>query len=116
MVRGSVRVENVTRENRHEYFRLVCCVVFCVWYYIGIGFDERKNEMSFMNFEALSNSIDFNVDSVYDVFVYFVDIASDCLMEFRYVDCIDAYGIMDVLNDGVFYVPGSVCLGYRINR
>lgn len=72
--------------------------------------------MSFMNFEALSNSIDFNVNSVYDVFVYFVDIASDCLMEFRYVDCIDAYGIMDVHNDGVFYVPGAVCLGYRINR
>lgn len=72
--------------------------------------------MSFMNFEALSNSIDFNVNSVYDVFVYFVDIASDCLMELRYVDCIDAYGIMDVFNDGVFYVPGVVCLGYRINR
>ena len=72
--------------------------------------------MSFMNFEALSNSIDFNVNSVYDVFVYFVDIASDNLMEFRYVDCIGAYGIMDVLNDGVFYVPGAVCLGYRINR
>lgn len=72
--------------------------------------------MSFMNFEALSNSIDFNVNSVYNVFVYFVDIASDCLMELRYVDCIDAYGIMDVINDGVFYVPGMVCLGYRINR
>lgn len=72
--------------------------------------------MSFMNFEALSNSIDFNVNSVYDVFVYFVDIASDCLIELRYVDCIDAYGIMDVFNDGVFYVPGMVCLGYRINR
>lgn len=72
--------------------------------------------MSFMNFEALSNSIDFNVNSVYDVFVYFVDIASDCLMELRYVDCVDAYGIMDVTNDGVFYVPGMVCLGYRINR
>lgn len=64
--------------------------------------------MSFMNLKALSNSIDFNVNSVYDVFVYFVDIASDCLMELRYVDCID---------DGVFYVPGgAVCLGYRINR
>ena len=72
--------------------------------------------MSFMNFEALSNSIDFTVNSVYDVFVYFVDIASDCLMELRYVDCIDACGIMDVFNDGVFYVPGMVCLGYRINR
>ena len=45
MVRGSVRVENVTHGNRHEYFRLVWCVVFCVRYYIGIGFDERKKFM-----------------------------------------------------------------------
>lgn len=72
--------------------------------------------MSFMNFKALANSIDFNVNSVYDVFVYFVDIASDCLMEFRYVDCVAAYGVLDVLDAGVFYVPGAVCLGYRINR
>lgn len=72
--------------------------------------------MSFMNFEALSNSIDFNVNSIYDVLVYFVDIASDCLMELRFVDCIDAYGFKDVLGDGVFYVPGAVCLGYRIDR
>lgn len=72
--------------------------------------------MSFMNFKALSNSNDFNVDSIYDVLVYFVDIASDCLMEIRFVDCIDAYGFRDVLDDGVFYVPGAVCLGYRINR
>lgn len=72
--------------------------------------------MSFMNFKALSNSIDFNINSIYDVFVYFVDIASDCLMEFRLVDCIDAYGFRDVLDTGVFYVPGAVCLGYRVNR
>lgn len=72
--------------------------------------------MSFMNFNALSNSIDFNVDSIYDVFVYFVDIASDCLMEIRFVDCVDVYGVWDVLEDGVFYIPGAVCLGYRINR
>lgn len=72
--------------------------------------------MSFMNFNALSNSIDFNVDSIYDVFVYFVDIASDCLMEFRYIDCVDVYGLWDVFDDGVFYIPGAVCLGYRINR
>ena len=73
-------------------------------------------KMSFMNIEALSNSIDFNVNSIYDVFVYFVDIASDCLIETRFVDCIDAYGLRDVLDDGVFYVPGTICLGYRINR
>lgn len=73
-------------------------------------------KMSFMNIEALSDSIDFNVNSIYDVFVYFVDIASDCLIETRFVDCIDAYGLRDVLDDGVFYVPGAVCLGYRINR
>lgn len=72
--------------------------------------------MSFMNFKALTNSIDFNVDSINAVFVYFVDIASDCLMEFRLVDCIDMYGFRDVLDDGVFYVPGAVCLGYRVNR
>lgn len=72
--------------------------------------------MSFMNFKALTNSIDFNVDSINAVFVYFVDIASDCLMEFRFVDCIDTYGFRDVLDAGVFYVPGAVCLGYRINR
>lgn len=72
--------------------------------------------MSFMNFKALSNSIDFNVNSINDVFVYFVDIASDCLMEFRFIDCVAAYGVWDVLHDGVFYVPGAVCLGYRINR
>lgn len=72
--------------------------------------------MSFMNFKALLNSIDFNVDSIYDVFVYFVDIASDCLLETRFVDCIDAYGFRDVFSDGVFYVPGALCLGYRINR
>lgn len=68
--------------------------------------------MSFMNLKALINSIDFNGNSIYDVFVYFVDIASDCLMEFRFVDCIDAYRFVD----GVFYVPGAVCLGYRVNR
>lgn len=72
--------------------------------------------MSFMNFKALSNSIDFNGNSIYDVFVYFVDIASDCLMEFRFVDCIDEYGFRDVLVDGVFHVSGAICLGYRINR
>lgn len=72
--------------------------------------------MSFMNFNALVNLIDFNVDSINDVLVYFVDIASDCLMEFRYVDCVAAYGVGDALDDGVFYVPGAVCLGYRINR
>lgn len=72
--------------------------------------------MSFMNFKALSNSIDFNINSINEVFVYFVDIASDCLMEFRLVDCIDAYGFRDVLDDGVFHVPGAVCLGYRVNR
>lgn len=72
--------------------------------------------MSFMNFKALSNSIDFTVNSVYDVLVYFVDIASNCLIETRYVDCVDTYGLMDVLDDGVFYVPGAICLGYRINR
>lgn len=72
--------------------------------------------MSFMNFNALANSIDFNVNSIYDVFVYFVDIASDCLMEIRFVDCVDVYGVWDVLDDGVFYIPGAVCLGYRINR
>ena len=72
--------------------------------------------MSFMNFNALANSIDFNINSIYDVFVYFVDIASDCLMEYRFVDCIGAYGVGDVLNYGVFYVPGAVCLGYRVNR
>lgn len=60
--------------------------------------------MSFMNLKVLSNSIDFNVNSIYDVFVYFVDIASDCLIETRFVDCIDAYGLRDVLTDGVFYV------------
>lgn len=94
------------------------CGVSCyvVWYYWGVGFDERKIKMSFMNFEALSNSIDFNVNSVYDVLVYFVDIASDCLMELRFVDCIDAYGFRDVLDDGVFHVPGAVCLGYLITR
>lgn len=72
--------------------------------------------MSFMNFNALSNSIDFNINSINDVFVYFVDIASDCLMEIRFVDCVDAYGVRDVLDAGVFYIPGAVCLGYRINR
>lgn len=72
--------------------------------------------MSFMNFNALANSIDFNVNSIYDVFVYFVDIASDCLMEIRFIDCVDAYGVGDVLSAGVFYVPGAICLGYRINR
>lgn len=72
--------------------------------------------MSFMNFKALSNSIDFNVNSIYDVLVYFVDIASDCLIETRFVDCIDAYGFKSLLDDGVFYVSGAVCLGYRINR
>ena len=72
--------------------------------------------MSFMNIEALSSSIDFNVNSIYDVFVYFVDIESDCLMKFRFVDCIDAYGLRDVLDDGVFYVSGAICLGYRIDR
>lgn len=72
--------------------------------------------MSFMNFKALTNSIDFNVDSINAVFVYFVDIASDCLMEFRFVDCIATYGFRDVLDAGVFYVPGAVCLGYRVNR
>lgn len=72
--------------------------------------------MSFMNFKTLLNSIDFNVNSIYDVFVYFVDIASDCLLETQFVDCIDAYGFRDVLSAGVFYVPGAICLGYRINR
>ena len=72
--------------------------------------------MSFMNLEALSNSIDFNVNSIYDVYVYFVDIASDYLIEARFVDCIDAYGLGDVLEDGVFYIPGAMCLGYRVNR
>lgn len=72
--------------------------------------------MSFMNFNALANSIDFNVNSVYDVFVYFVDIASDCLMEIRFVDCVGTYGVWDLLDNGVFHVPGAVCLGYRINR
>ena len=72
--------------------------------------------MSFMNFNALANSIDFNVNSVYDVFVYFVDIASDCLMEFRFVDCVGTYGDWDLLDNGVIHVPGAVCLGYRINR
>lgn len=72
--------------------------------------------MSFMNFKALFNSIDFNMNSIYDVFVYFVDIASDCLLEMRFVDCIDVYGFRDVLSAGVFYVPGAICLGYRINR
>lgn len=72
--------------------------------------------MSFMNFKALSNSIDFNVNSIDAVFVYFVDIASDCLLEFRFVDCIGAFGVRGVLDGGVFYVPGAVCLGYRINR
>ena len=72
--------------------------------------------MSFMNFNALANSIDFNVDSIYDVLVYFVDIASDCLLETRLVDCIGAFGVEDMLDDGVFYVPGAVCLGYRIDR
>lgn len=72
--------------------------------------------MSFMNLKALLNSIDFNVNSVYDVLVYFVDINSDCLIETRYVDCVDTYGLTDVLNDGVFYVPGAICLGYRIDR
>lgn len=72
--------------------------------------------MSFMNLKALSNSIDFNVNSVYDVLVYFVDINSDCLIETRYVDCVDTYGLKDVLNDGVFYVPGAICLGFRIDR
>lgn len=72
--------------------------------------------MSFMNLKALINSIDFNVNSIYDVFVYFVDIASDCLLETRFVDCIAAFGVEDVLSDDVFYVPGAICLGYRINR
>ena len=110
-------MENVTRENRHEYFRLVWCVVFCVCGIIGVSVSMKgKNKMSFMNLKALSNSIDFNVNSIYDVLVYFVDIASDCLFETRFVDCIDAYGLRDVLADGVFYVPGAVCLGYRVNR
>lgn len=77
---------------------------------------QERVKMSFMNIEALSNSIDFNVNSIYDVLVYFVDIASDCLIETRFVDCIDVYGLRDVLDDGVFYVPGTICLGYRINR
>lgn len=72
--------------------------------------------MSFMNLETLSHSIDFNVNTIYDVLVYFVDIASDCLIETRFVDCISAYGCRDVFNDGVFYIPGAVCLGYRIDR
>lgn len=72
--------------------------------------------MSFMNFKALSNSIDFNVNSIYDVLVYYVDIASDCLIQTRFVDCIDVYGLRDVLDDGVFHVPGAVCLGYLIAR
>lgn len=72
--------------------------------------------MSFMNLKALSNSIDFNVNSIYDVLVYFVDIASDCLIQVRFIDCIDVYGCRDVLDDGVFHVPGAVCLGYLITR
>ena len=72
--------------------------------------------MSFMNLKALFNSIDFNVNSIYDVLVYFVDIASDCLIQTRFVDCIDVYGLSDVLDDGVFHVPGAVCLGYLITR
>lgn len=72
--------------------------------------------MSFMNLKALINSIDFNVNSIYDVLVYFVDIASDCLIEIRFVDCIDVYECRDVLDDGVFHVPGAVCLGYLITR
>lgn len=93
------------------------------------------NMFSFMNIKAVRYQIehermllsdyyvsfyDKDVDCIaglyYDVFVYFVDIASDCLIETRFVDCIDAYGLRDILTDGVFYVPGAVCLGYRINR
>ena len=92
-----------------------CRVSWCGIMWVSVSM-KGKNKMSFMNLEALSNSIDFNVNSVYDVLVYFVDIASDRLIEIRFVDCIDAYGFKDVLNDGVFYVPGAVCLGYRINR
>ena len=73
-------------------------------------------KMSFMNLKVLSNSIDFNVNTIYDVFVYFVDIETDCLIETKFVDCIDAYGVKDVLDDGVFYVPGALCLGYGIAR
>ena len=42
-----------------------------------------------MNLKALSNSIDFNVNSIYDVFVYFVDIASVVNMLFRLIMVID---------------------------
>lgn len=93
----------------------VCRVLRCGIIRVSVSM-KGKNKMSFMNLKALSTSIDFNVNSIYDVFVYFVDIASDCLIEIRFVDCIDAYGLRDVLDDGVFYVPGAVCLGYRINR
>lgn len=72
--------------------------------------------MSFMNFKALCNSIDFDVNSVHDIVVDFVDIESGCLMELSFCECVDAYGFKDLLNDGVFYIPGAVCLGYRIVR
>lgn len=72
--------------------------------------------MSFMNFKALCNSIDFDVNSVHDILVYFVDIESDCLMVLPFCECVDAYGFKDLLNDGVFYIPGAVCLGFGINR
>jgi hypothetical protein len=110
VVRGSVRGGTV--RLRRVVLR---GVILCTCRLNGTE-KYRSDKMSFMNIEALSNSIDFNVNSIYDVLVYFVDIASDCLIETRFVDCIDAYGLRDVLDDGVFYVPGAICLGYRITR
>jgi hypothetical protein len=107
----------VVRGSEHGEVVRLWRVVFCGVVLLGVSVSMKgKNKMSFMNLKALSNSIDFNVNSIYDVLVYFVDIASDCLIETRFVDCIDVYGLRDVLDDGVFYVPGAVCLGYRINR
>ena len=49
---------------------VVCRVVWCG--IIGVSVSMKgKNKMSFMNLKALYNSIDFNVNSIYDVFVYF---------------------------------------------
>ena len=46
MVRGSVRVENVTRGNMHEYFRLVwVCRVLRAVLYIGVGFERKEKFM-----------------------------------------------------------------------
>ena len=40
----------------------------------------------------------------------------DASWPFSFCECVDAYGFKDLLNDGVFYIPGGVCLGYRISR